>query len=513
MSKPQTIYTCSRCGAQSLKWNGRCLECGAWGTLEARTIGAKEAKTKKLSVAPAEIVDFNEETQNLASPRIKTNISEVDRVLGGGIVPGSLILLSGEPGIGKSTIVAQIANAVANLPSLARRGLGGGVVFYASGEESVSQVKARFKRLKCGGENIKFIPETNVEKIIAAINAPADIRVGGAHNTPLIKGVRGIKEAGNDERPLNTPPHSPYQGGWGKGDFKNAEQHPNNPPALLIIDSIQTVYTSAVESEPGSISQIRASAANFLEMAKRKNIPVILIGHITKDGAIAGPKSLEHIVDTVIYLEAEEKHNYRILRATKNRFGSINELGIFEMTDSGFKEIKNPGAIFLEATSEKISGSVISCIIEGTRPFLVEIQALVTKTVFGYPQRKASGFDLNRLQVLIAVLTKRAKINLTNQDVILNVVGGLKINDPALDLPVCLAITSSLLNQVVDRKTICLGEVGLGGEIRNVSKLEQRLNEAEKLGFTKAIVPDCDIKAKKIKLEKVKNINEIVKNF
>lgn len=455
--KTTTIYSCSKCGAQSLKWNGRCLECGGWGTLKMETIDAKTAGREKLKTSPAEIIDFNNvETQNFASQRIKTGISEVDRVLGGGIVPGSLILLSGEPGIGKSTIVAQIAGAVATPPPTPAAERERGVVIYASGEESAAQIKSRFDRLNCGND-IKFISETNTEKIIAA-----------------------------------------------------CEQ---TNPALLIVDSIQTVYSGAVESEAGSVAQIRACAVSFLEMAKHKNISVILIGHITKDGAIAGPKSLEHIVDTVIYLETENQHGLRILRATKNRFGSVNEIGVFEMTGAGFKEIKNPGAIFLETNDEKISGSVISCVMEGTRPFLVEIQALVTKTVFGYPQRKASGFDLNRLQVLAAVLIKRAKINLTNQDIILNVVGGLKINDPALDLAICLAITSSLLNQVINRNTLVLGEVGLGGEVRNISKLEQRLKESEKLGFTKAIIPDCDIKAGNIKLEKVKNINNIVKNL
>ncbi len=443
----KSLYVCSNCDAQSSKWNGRCLECGAWGTLQMQTIEPKKAGKEKLSVSPAPIVNLNnldEKNEN----RIKTNISEVDRVLGDGVMPGSLILLSGEPGIGKSTIVAQIADAI---------GKNNAPVIYASGEESAGQIKSRFNRLKCDSNNIQFISETNVEKIMAT--------------------AEEIK------------------------------------PSLLVIDSIQTVYTHSVDSEAGSLSQIRASAVNFLEMAKQKNIAVILVGHVTKDGIIAGPKSLEHIVDTVIYLETESRQEFRILRATKNRFGSINELGIFEMTGEGFKEIKNPGAIFLETAQDKISGSVISCIIEGTRPFLVEIQALVTKTVFGYPQRKASGFDLNRLQVLIAVLTKRAKVNLTNQDVILNVVGGLKINDPGLDLAICLAITYSLLNQTVDRKTIALGEVGLGGEIRNISKLEQRLKEAEKLGFTKAIVPDTNIKAKNIKLTKIKNINDIVKKI
>ncbi|MFH1661524.1 MAG: DNA repair protein RadA, partial [Candidatus Falkowbacteria bacterium] len=374
--------------------------------------------------------------------RLKTNISEIDRVLGGGIVPGSLILLSGEPGIGKSTIVAQIANA------------GGEGVIYVSGEESATQVKSRLNRLKCDFKNIKFIGETDVDKIITSIK----------------------KERTN----------------------------------LVIIDSIQTVYTSIIQGEAGNINQIRACAVKFLEIAKQDNIAIILIGHITKDGTIAGPKSLEHIVDTVVHLESEKTHDFRILRATKNRFGSTNEIGIFEMTSVGFKEIINPSSIFIEKNHEKISGSVVSSVIEGTRPFFVEIQALVTKTVFGYPQRKASGFDLNRLQVLTAVLTKRAGVNLTNQDVILNIVGGLKINDPSLDLAICMAITSSLLNQVIDKKTIVLGEVGLGGEVRNIAKLEQRLKEAEKLGFTDAIIPDYDVKSKNIKLKKIKNVKEII---
>jgi DNA repair protein RadA/Sms len=441
-----TIYECSSCGAQVPKWNGRCLECGGWGTLKTETIDQKEAEKKSLNIAPAEIIDLNKvETRHGSFLRIKTDIGEVDRVLGGGILPGSLVLLSGEPGIGKSTIVAQIAHALQkNSP-----------VIYSSGEESAAQIKARLERLNCLGENILFISETNAEKILAA-----------------------------------------------------AEQI---KPVLLIIDSIQTVHTSFVESEAGSITQIRASAVKFLELAKQKNIAVILIGHITKDGSIAGPKALEHIVDTVLYLETENIHNYRILRAEKNRFGSVNEIGIFEMTGAGFKEIKNPSAIFLEVSAEKISGSCISSVMEGTRPFLVEIQALVTKTIFGYPQRKASGLDLNRLQVLAAVLTKRTKVNLTNQDIILNVVGGLKINDPGLDLAVCASIISSLLNQTIDRKTIILGEVGLGGEVRNVGKLSERLAEAEKLGFTQAIIPNTEVKTKKIKITRIKNVNELVK--
>lgn len=448
-NKIQTIYVCANCDAQFPKWSGRCLDCGGWGTLQMQTVDQKTIEGKISNITPAEIISLDKiqiDNKDI-SAKLKTNISEVDRVLGGGITPGSLILLTGEPGIGKSTIVAQIANAVSFEKNLLIE------VVYASGEESANQIKNRLFRLKINNPHIKFISETNVEKILAA-----------------------LKEA---------------------------------KPNLVIIDSIQTVYSSVLPSEAGSISQIKTCALYFLEIAKRYNISIILVGHITKDGLIAGPKSLEHIVDTVIYLETETTHNYRIMRATKNRFGSINELGIFNMTETGFKEIHNPSAVFIEEKTANLTGSVISCIIEGSRPFLVEIQALVTKTIFGYPQRKASGFDLNRLQVLIAVLTKRTKINLTNQDVVLNVVGGLKIDDPTLDLAICLAITSSLLNQIVNRKTLVLGEVGLGGEVRHVTKLEQRLKEAEKLGFTQAIIPNSDVKPK-IKLEKIKNLNEII---
>ena len=445
-NKIQTVYVCSNCDAQFPKWSGRCLECGGWGTLQIQTIDQKTIDNKIAQVVPAEIIDLSEisELANQAA-RLKTGIDEIDRVLGNGLMAGSLVLLSGEPGIGKSTLVAQIA-AKLNAP-----------VIYASGEESARQIKHRFARLDINATKIKFLSETNVEKILAALR--------------------------------------------------------QEQPTLAIIDSIQTVYSAAVPSEAGSINQIRASAVNFLEIAKKNNLPIILIGHITKDGSIAGPKSLEHIVDTVIYLESETSQGYKILRATKNRFGSINELGILEMTDTGFREVLNPSGVFIIEQSQSVSGSVISSIIEGSRPFLVEVQALVSKTVFGYPQRKAAGFDLNRLQILIAVLTKRANINLTNQDVVLNIAGGLRVNDPSLDLAVCAAIASSLLNQTVDRKTIILGEVGLGGEVRPVSKIALRLAEAEKLGFTTAIIPDSDTKAKKIKLKKINNLKEVIKQL
>ncbi len=445
-AKLSTIYTCSNCDAQAPKWSGRCVSCGAWGTLSAETVDAKEREKKNIKIAPAKLKNFSE-VEGEEAGRLETGLAEIDRVLGGGLTPGSLTLLGGEPGIGKSTLVAQIAGRLA-----AKRS-----VVYVSGEESAAQIKARLVRLKVTLDKIKFLSETGVEKIIATLEA--------------------------------------------------------EKPDLVIIDSIQTVYSSYLEGEAGSISQIRASAVRFLELAKKNDIAVILIGHITKDGTLAGPKSLEHIVDTVVYLEVETNHNYRILRASKNRFGSVNEIGILDMTAEGFKEIGNVGSIFLETGEREFSGSVVSAIMEGSRPFLVEVQALVSKTVFGYPQRKASGFDLNRLQVLSAVLTKRARINLNAQDIILNVVGGLKLNDPALDLAVCFAICSSLASTPLGRDCLVLGEVGLGGEVRNVFRLEERLNEAKKLGYGRALVPDKPIKNDILKIAKIKDVSEITKHL
>jgi len=444
MATIKTIFVCSNCDAQHPKWSGRCLECGSWGTLHEEVSDNKDAQKELVKkLGGAEIIDLSA-IKATSLERLKTGISEIDRVLGGGLVPGSLVLLSGEPGIGKSTLVAQIANAVGkNYETI-----------YVSGEESATQVKARLTRLECDLKNLKFISETNIEKIISS----------------AVK----IK------------------------------------PDILIIDSIQTVYSSLIPTEAGNISQIRAAAVKFLELAKGNNVAVFLIGHITKDGQVAGPKSLEHIVDTVLYLENETNNNYCLLRATKNRFGSVNELGVLEMTGTGFKEVKNPSLVFVEGNLGNISGSVIGCVIEGTRPFLIDLQALVTKTVFGYPQRKASGFDISRLQVLSAVISKRTKINLISADIILNVVGGLKISDPALDLAACAAIISSSANKNFDRRTIVLGEVGLGGEVRNVFRLEERLKEAERLGYLNAIIPNVEVKAGKLQLTKIKDLSELV---
>ena len=445
MSFVKKIFSCSNCGAQFPKWSGRCLECGSWGTLVEDLFDKKDLEKKSLKkISSAEIISLD----SINSEKIKrfnTNISEIDRVLGGGIVPGSLILLSGEPGIGKSTLVAQIASRAANNVS----------TIYVSGEESAVQVKDRLERLKVNFSKVKFISETNVEKIVSAVS--------------------------------------------------------KEKPAILVVDSVQTIYSSLLNSEAGGVSQIRAIAIKFLELAKENNIAVILIGHITKDGFIAGPKSLEHIVDTVLYLENEIGSSYCFLRSTKNRFGSVNELGVLEMTSSGFVEVKNPGAVFVDSLEKNLSGSAVSCIMEGSRPFLVDVQSLVSKTVFGYPQRKASGFDLNRLVVLSAVISKRAGINLMNQDIILNLAGGLKASDPALDLAVVAAIISSAGDKKIPKGTMILGEVGLGGEVRPINKLAQRIKEAERIGFEQVIAPANDIKEGKIKIININNIKELIK--
>jgi DNA repair protein RadA/Sms len=451
--KTKEIYSCSKCGAQSLKWSGRCLECGAWGTISKDVVEIDSRKRVNVkNVKAAELIDLdNLEKENLE--RYTTNWPEIDKVLGGGLVPGSLLLFSGEPGVGKTTILSKLADLFAKEKT----------VFYVSGEESANQVKQRLIRLNCDLKGIKFVNETNVEKIVS-----------------LLK---------------------------------------KEKPAIVIIDSIQTIYSNIIEAEPGNLSQIRACTSIFLEVAKGDNITIILIGHITKDGQIAGPKALEHIVDTVLYLEHDFSNNYIILKTTKNRFGSIDEIGLLEMTQKGFVEVKKSADLFIDDNNLQIAGSVIGSTVEGNRVFLLDIQALVSRTVFGYPQRKTSGFDCNRLQVISSVVNKRTKINLSSSDIILNIVGGFKINDPSLDLAVYLAIISAALNIKIDRKVLVIGEVGLGGEIRSVNKLNLRLKTAIDLGFKKVIVPQQQIKNinAKEKLEiigvsELKELVEIIKN-
>ena len=436
-----TIFTCTKCGAQAPKWSGRCTECGAWGTMveEAITKTPTGSRQQPSNNKPAQLIKWSE-LPNKPVVRYITHLSEIDRVLGGGLVPGSLVLLSGEPGCGKSTLVAQIAQTLD--PQLS--------IIYISGEESAQQIKMRLDRLNYQPQKMTFASETNAETIMAT----------------------AIK-------------------------YK---------PQLLIIDSIQTVYSDEVPSEPGSVNQIKACTIKFLELAKEHDITIILIGHLTKEGVVAGPKTLEHLVDTVIYLENEPQHSYSLIRASKNRFGSTNEVGLLEMTGHGFRQLEKTTNLFIQPL-QGTSGSAISCLMEGSRPFLLEVQALVSKTYFGYPQRKAIGFDSNRLQILTTVLSKQTKINLADQDVIVSVAGGLKINETALDLAVCAAIASSYYNQPLPDKTLFLGEVGLAGEIRPIGKLEMRLKEAIKIGIDQVFLPaQAKITSSKMKIKTSNNL-------
>ncbi|MBT4403024.1 DNA repair protein RadA [Candidatus Falkowbacteria bacterium] len=414
------VYTCSKCNAQTPKWQGRCGECGNWGTLDKETIDKAKKIKEKIDVKPGEVIDFSDIKEE-AEKRVKTNIQEFDRVLGGGIVPGSLVLIGGEPGIGKSTLVLQTAGAIDN-------------TLYVSGEESAGQIKIRLNRLNIKGDNIKFSSETEIEKICATAK--------------------------------------------------------NLKPNLVIVDSIQTISSLEIVSETGSVSQIKAVTVKLLGLAKKTNIPIFIIGHITKDGSVAGPKTLEHLVDTVAYLEGDEKNDLRILRAKKNRFGATSEIGIFEMKNNGLEEVKNPAGIFLETEAINTPGMAVGSILEGTRTFLVEVQALANKTFFNYPERRAFGFNLNRLQILSAVLMRRANINLTNIDLNINIVGGIKATEPALDLAVCMSIVSAYKNKPLSNDLAIIGEVGLGGEIRKVNKLDQRILEAKKLGFKNILLPN-----------------------
>lgn len=420
------IYECSKCGAQYPKWLGRCSECGSWGTLGQSMPKSQEPKETK--IAFADLVDFSQ-IKSKDAERLKIGIGEFDRVLGGGIVPGSLILLGGDPGIGKSTLILQVMGQLSTINYQ--------LSIYVSAEESAEQVKMRFDRLDLKVKNLKFLNETDIDIICATI--------------------KKIK------------------------------------PAVAIVDSIQTVCSSEIGSEAGNVSQIRASTAKLMEAAKENKIAIFIIGHVTKEGAVAGPKTLEHLVDTVLYLEGDRYHDLRILRGVKNRFGSTNEIGIFEMTSRGLQEVKNPSQVFLEKDKPPLPGSIITCVIEGSRSFLVEVQALVSRTPFGYPQRKASGFDLNRLQLLLAVLEKRYGYRFNDQDVFINISGGLKIKEPACDLAICLALISAFKNQPPRRGYVVFGEVSLSGQVRPASQAERRVKEARSLGYEAVIYEVKDI--------------------
>lgn len=450
MAKTKSIYTCQKCGSQSPKWLGNCSNCGEWNTFVEEIIDKKQS-TSNLSVKISDNQALTlENIKTVKNERIKVDIDEFNRVLGGGIVPGSLILLGGDPGIGKSTLALQLA-----------LGLKEKNILYTSGEESLQQIKLRAERLRIQSSKCLFLSETSLEHLLI-----------------------------------------------------HAEQH---RPDLLIIDSIQTISTESIESSPGSVSQVRECTAAILKFAKKNHIAIILIGHITKEGSLAGPKILEHMVDTVLQFEGDTNYMYRILRSNKNRFGSTNELGIFEMCSTGLREITNPSEQLISKVSDDVSGTAIAATIEGVRPFLIEIQALVSSAAYGTPQRSSTGFDLRRLNMLLAVLEKRAGFKLIAKDVFLNIAGGLKISDPATDLAVICSILSSNIDIAINHKICFAGEVGLTGEIRAVSRIEQRIAEAEKLGFDKIILPGLnkgfDTSKLRIKVIQASRVEEVFRNI
>ena len=448
MAKQRTIFSCQNCGAQSPRWLGRCPECGKWNTYaeEALEIEAKRAsisETKASTPTPLNEIDGDD------GQHIPVGIDEFDRVLGSGYIPGGVVLIGGDPGIGKSTIIMQ---ALSKLASNNRSCL------YVSGEESASQIKLRADRMDITDSGFSVLTENCVEKIL--------------------------------------------------------EQTKKNKPSVIVVDSIQTMYTNDLTSAPGSIGQVRESAGKILSHAKASGTAAFLIGHVTKDGAIAGPKVLEHMVDTVLYFEGERGHAFRILRTMKNRFGSTNEIGVFEMTGKGLKEVPNPSGIFLAEKPKAAPGSVVVASLEGSRPVLLEVQALVTSSGFGTPRRTSIGVDGNRVALLVAVLEKIEGLELKGQDIFLNVAGGIKINEPASDLGVIAAINSSFKNQPLDHETVVIGEVGLAGEIRAVMGIETRLKEAEKMGFKRAIVPKSNLKTmfpSKLEIFGTSNVEECLK--
>ena len=449
MSKAKTVFVCSECGNESAKWLGKCPACNSWNTFYEQKIvetkGNKGALKNTERNTPKKLDSYISEEEI----RVSTGFEELNRVLGGGLVKGSLILLGGEPGIGKSTLILQLCNKVK----------GDGVVLYVSGEESAEQIKLRADRLGINNDDILFLGETDIDVI--------------------------------------------------------NEQIEEITPKLVIIDSIQTMYSEELTAAAGSVSQVREITSQIMRMCKSKDITTIIIGHVTKDGTIAGPRVLEHMVDTVLYLEGERYFSYRILRGVKNRFGSTNEIGMFEMKGEGLVEIKNPSEILISERDDNPSGSCVVASMEGTRPMLIELQALTTLSVFGIPKRTANGLDYNRLAVLIAVLEKRANLNIGGQDIYVNVVSGIRLNEPSVDLGVVCVCASSFKNIPIPKDTVIMGEVGLTGEVRRINMIEKRLKEAEKLGFKRCIIPENNKKylEEKYKMEiiGVKNIIDALK--
>lgn len=429
LKKEKTVYFCNNCGSESSKWLGRCPQCGEWNTLVETTIQPENSTTFSFAKGETPVAHGLKDVLFSEVERISSGYEEVDRVLGGGIVPGALLLLGGDPGIGKSTLLLQISHYVAQQE---------GTVLYVSGEESPGQIKLRADRLQISGDGVSVLADTQIDRIMS------------------------------EAKKVN--------------------------PKLLVIDSIQTMYNTRVDSMPGSVGQVKECTAALLRFAKESGIPVVIIGHVTKDGAIAGPRMLEHMVDVVLYFEGERSYQFRVLKAIKNRFGSTSETGIFNMEGEGLVELLNPSEALLAERSDAESGSAIMAFLEGQRPILVEVQSLVVATSFGIPRRTSNGYDLNRLLVLLAVLEKRAHLSLGNKDVYVNVVGGLKIGEPACDLAMAIAIASNLKERPVPSHMVIMGEVGLTGNIRSIPRIEQRVQAAVKMGFTTFIVPSANMK-------------------
>jgi len=432
MKPPKTVFVCQECGAQAPKWMGRCADCGAWNSLvEERPVDAAlagKAENRYSQFGAGSNAKLYAEVETANALRLSTGIGEFDRVLGGGVVPGSLVLLGGEPGIGKSTLLLQAAGHFAREV---------GPVLYASGEESEHQIKSRGDRLGIGEAPLYLLSETCIERIL--------------------------------------------------------EEIARLKPALVIIDSIQTVFSIKFQSAPGSIGQVREAATQFLFAAKGQNIPIVLVGHITKDGSLAGPKVLEHVVDTVLYFEGERHHSHRVVRAVKNRFGAASELGVFEMTGAGLRPVANPSKLFLSERAAGTPGSAVLCCVEGSRPILVEVQALVSTSTYGNARRMAIGIDQNRLSLLLAVLEKRAGLSLVGDDVYVNIAGGMSIEEPAADLSVAAAVASSVRNRSMAPATAVFGEIGLSGEIRGIPQAPLRIREAVQMGFTRVVMPAANL--------------------